>query len=100
MDHLFRRGPSRRSSVAHATQRLGGTMAKLVIEQRHTLAPEVARQRLEELSGRLSAQYGIESRWLSPVEAEIKRTGVSGKIQCSDGVVQVTLDLSFALLPV
>ena len=51
------------------------------------------------LSG-LSAKYGIEANWISPTEANVKRTGVTGKITCTDSKVTVFLDLSFMLSPV
>jgi putative polyhydroxyalkanoate system protein len=74
-------------------------MAKLSIEQTHKLPHEEVRKRLEDLAARLSEKYGIDARWTSEREATVKRTGVSGTIQCGEGKVTVTLDLSFALLP-
>ncbi len=74
-------------------------MAKLTIEQAHTLPVDEVRKRLEELANRLAAKYGIDAIWTSDREATLKRTGVSGKLQLLEDKVAVLLDLSFALLP-
>ncbi len=74
-------------------------MAKLTIEQTHTLPVDEVKKRLQTLADRLSQKYGIAAKWTSDREADIKRTGVSGKITCSDAKVTVFLDLSFVLNP-
>ena len=74
-------------------------MAKLNIEQTHALPVDEVKKRLQALADRLSEKYGISARWTSDREAEIKRTGVSGKITCNDSKVTVFLDLSFVLNP-
>jgi putative polyhydroxyalkanoate system protein len=74
-------------------------MAKLNIEQAHTLPIDEVKRRLQELADRLSAKYGIDAKWTSEREASLKRTGVSGIIQLGENKVAVLLDLSFALLP-
>ena len=74
-------------------------MAKINIEQPHTLPQHEVKQRLVALAERLSQKYGIEARWVSDHEAEIKRTGVTGRLLCGDTNVTVRLDISFALLP-
>jgi putative polyhydroxyalkanoate system protein len=74
-------------------------MAKLSIEQAHALPLDEVRKRLQELSDKLSAKYGIEATWVNDREANVKRTGVTGKISCTESRVTVFLDLSFALLP-
>ena len=74
-------------------------MAKLSIEQTHSLPLEEVKKRLEVLSAKLSEKYSIAATWLSDREAELKRTGVTGKILVEEKRVSVHLDLSFALLP-
>ena len=74
-------------------------MAKLTIEQAHSLPLDEVKKRLEELANRLSAKYGIEANWTGDREASLKRTGVTGKITLHEAKVAVLLDLSFALLP-
>ena len=74
-------------------------MPKLTIEQPHSLPLDEVKKRLQALADRLSAKYGIDARWTSDREAQVKRTGVSGKISCSDSKVTVVLDLNFALTP-
>ena len=75
-------------------------MAKLTIEQAHSLPLDEVKKRLEQIATRLSEKYGIEANWTSDREASLKRTGVTGKITLSEKSVSVLLDLSFALLPV
>ena len=57
------------------------------------------KKRLQALADRLSAKYGIDAQWISDREAQVKRTGVTGKITCSESKVTVFLDLSFVLTP-
>ena len=74
-------------------------MPKLNIEQAHALPLDEVKKRLQTLADRLSEKYGIEAKWLTHTEASVKRTGVTGKITCSDDKVTVFLDLSFVLSP-
>jgi putative polyhydroxyalkanoate system protein len=74
-------------------------MAKLNIEQAHSLPLDEVKKRLEELANRLSTKYGIDAKWVSETEASLKRTGVTGTIKLAADKVAVLLDLSFALIP-
>ena len=74
-------------------------MPKLNIEHPHTLPLDEVKKRLQALADRLSAKYGITANWVSDREANVKRTGVTGKITCTDDKVTVSLDLNFALSP-
>ncbi len=74
-------------------------MPKLTIEQAHALPLDEVKKRLQALADRLSAKYGIDAKWVSDREASVKRTGVTGKITCSESKVSVFLDLSFVLSP-
>jgi putative polyhydroxyalkanoate system protein len=74
-------------------------MAKLNIEHTHALPIDEVKKRLQALADKLAEKYGISARWISEVEAEVKRTGVTGKITCNASKVTVFLDLSFMLTP-
>ena len=74
-------------------------MPKVNIEQPHSLPIEEVRTRLQTLADKLAGKYGVEATWVSPTEAQIKRTGVTGKMSCSPSKVTVFLDLSFVLSP-
>jgi putative polyhydroxyalkanoate system protein len=74
-------------------------MAKMTIEQSHSLPLDEVKRRLQELADRLAARYGVNAKWTSERAATLKRTGVSGSIDLQDSKVAVLLDLSFALLP-
>jgi putative polyhydroxyalkanoate system protein len=86
-------------STAKPTTCYERRMPKLNIEQAHRLPLDEVKKRLQALADRLSAKYGIDAAWTSPTEASVKRTGVSGKITCSDSKVTVFLDLAFVLSP-
>jgi putative polyhydroxyalkanoate system protein len=75
-------------------------MPKLTIEQSHSLPLDEVKKRLQQLADRLAEKYGIEANWVSDTEAQVKRTGVSGKITCGNSKVTVFLDLAFVLSPV
>jgi putative polyhydroxyalkanoate system protein len=75
-------------------------MAKLNIEQAHALPVDEVKKRLQTLADKLSEKYGIAAKWVSDREAEVKRTGVTGKITCTENKVTVFLDLSFVLTPI
>jgi putative polyhydroxyalkanoate system protein len=72
-------------------------MPKLNIERSHTLDAATVKTRLQGLSDKLAAKYGLTSTWKSDTEAEVKGTGATGKITCSTNKVSVMIDLSFAL---
>jgi putative polyhydroxyalkanoate system protein len=74
-------------------------MPKFTIERSHNLGVEEAKQRLDAMSNKLSAKYGLSSQWKSATEAEVKGTGATGKITCTADKVSVFIDLSFALTP-
>jgi putative polyhydroxyalkanoate system protein len=87
-------------STAKPTTCYERRMPKLNIEQTHNLPLEEVKKRLQSLADRLSTKYGIDAAWTSATEASVKRTGVTGKITCTDSKVTVFLDLSFVLSPV
>ncbi len=74
-------------------------MPKVRIEHAHSLPLPEVRQRLQGLADKLSEKYGIEAKWISEREADVKRTGVTGKILIAEDKVTVALDLSFVLSP-
>lgn len=74
-------------------------MPKFTVERSHSLSVEEAKQRLQAMSEKLSAKYGLSSTWKTDTEAEVKGTGASGKITCTPTKVSVFIDLSFALTP-
>jgi len=74
-------------------------MPKLEIQQSHSLPLDEVKLRLQKLQDELAAKYGVSAGWVSDREAEVKRTGVTGKITCDESQVRIVLDLSFALTP-
>jgi putative polyhydroxyalkanoate system protein len=74
-------------------------MPKLTIDHAHSLPIDEVKRRLEDLASRLAAKYSVDASWVTPTEAQVKRTGVSGKITITDAKVSVFLDLAFVLTP-
>jgi putative polyhydroxyalkanoate system protein len=74
-------------------------MPKVHIEHPHSLPKEEVKKRLQGLADRLADKYGIEATWVNDEEANVRRTGVTGKITCLPDKVTVFLDMSFALTP-
>jgi putative polyhydroxyalkanoate system protein len=74
-------------------------MPKVRIEHAHSLPLPEVKKRLQMLADKLSEKYGIEAKWVSDHEADVKRTGVTGKITTTADKVTVALDLSFVLSP-
>jgi putative polyhydroxyalkanoate system protein len=74
-------------------------MPKFSIEHPHKLPPTDVKQRLDQLSARLSSKYGIDAKWSSDTRATFSRTGASGSIVVEPSKVTVHVDLSFALTP-
>ena len=52
---------------------------------------------VDKLSRDLSAKYELKSAWVSPTEATVSRTGVTGSIKITPTQVVVDLDLAFVL---
>lgn len=75
-------------------------MPKFTVEHSHNLPTNEVRARLQALQDRLAEKYGLTTEWTSPTEAELKRTGASGKITCGATKVSVSVDLSFAFTPI
>jgi putative polyhydroxyalkanoate system protein len=74
-------------------------MPKLAVVQPHSVAPEEARKRIEDLGRDLGEKYGISSEWTSGTQATLKGRGASGLVTIEPAAVRVALDLSFALTP-
>ena len=75
-------------------------MPKFTVERSHNLSVDEAKQRLQTLSDKLAAKYGLTSQWKSATEAEVKGTGATGRITLALNKVSVFIDLSFALTPI
>jgi len=75
-------------------------MPKVTIDQPHSLSLPEVKQRLQGLQDKLAAKYGVDARWTSDTESQLKGTGFTGRISCADGRVSVLIDLSFALTPI
>lgn len=71
-------------------------MAKLTIEQAHSLSPDEVRKRLDAMNDKL-AKYGVNASWTSATEAAVSGAGAKGKILIEPSRVQVHLDLNMAL---
>ena len=74
-------------------------MPSIDISQRIDVPPEEARRRLESFQTELEDRFGLVPTWTSPTEAQVRRTGASGRLKIEPTRVGVRIDLSFALTP-
>jgi len=74
-------------------------MAKLQISQSHNLTAAEAHDRIDKLSKDLGEKYGLTSSWVNDTEAKVERTGAKGTIKILTNLINVELDLSFAMSP-
>ena len=66
-------------------------MAKVVVQQNHSLSPDEA---ISKIAGfqEMMAKYGVKAKWKGH-HADLKGLGVSGSIDVSDSEVVVTVKL-------
>lgn len=74
-------------------------MPSIDITQRIDVPPEEARRRLEGFQTELEERFGLVPTWISPTEAQVSRTGASGRLTIEPTRVLAHIDLSFALTP-
>ncbi|RLB56513.1 MAG: hypothetical protein DRI34_09030 [Deltaproteobacteria bacterium] len=74
-------------------------MPRLELSRQHSLAPEQARQKVEQIGQQLASKHGLEGRWSGADTYEFKRTGVKGQVKLTAQQVLVQVDLSLVLSP-
>ncbi|EXF43352.1 putative polyhydroxyalkanoic acid system protein [Pseudomonas sp. BAY1663] len=71
-------------------------MAQIIVERSHSLGREAAREKAEQLAGRLAREYGVHCQWQGDVLA-VKRSGADGRIEVHADSVRVQLKLGLLL---
>ncbi|MBE7376282.1 polyhydroxyalkanoic acid system family protein [Pseudomonas lopnurensis] len=71
-------------------------MAQIIVERSHSLGREAAREKAEQLAGRLASEYGVRCQWQGDVLA-VKRSGADGRIEVHEDSVRVQLNLGLLL---
>lgn len=78
-------------------------MATIEMERRHSLGREAARKKAEELADRMKEKIGIEWAWAGDsIKFEARSgaaKGAKGKVDVSDTVIRVEVDLPLMLRP-
>lgn len=74
-------------------------MPRIKHQQPHSLAPDEARRRLQELMDRFGQKYGFRTSWVGNGSVDVKGRGVSGSMTVSEREVLVDLNLSLLLAP-
>jgi len=74
-------------------------MPRIKYQQHHSLAPDEARRRLQELMERFGQKYGFRTSWVGDSSVDVKGRGVSGSMTVREREVLVDLNLSLLLAP-
>jgi putative polyhydroxyalkanoate system protein len=73
-------------------------MANIHIKQKHHLAHDEARQRVEEIAKDLKKKLNADYTWKGD-SLHFKRSGASGSIDLSDDVIELKIKLGMMLAP-
>ena len=71
-------------------------MARIIVERRHALGKEKAREKAEVLVEKLAEKYGIAHEWNGD-SVELNGKGATGTVDVEDTLVRVRLELNFFL---
>ncbi|AHL73789.1 polyhydroxyalkanoic acid system protein [Stutzerimonas stutzeri] len=71
-------------------------MARIIVERTHNLGRDAAREKAEQLAGKLASEYGVRCEWRGDV-LEVRRRGADGRIEVEEGRVRVLLNLGLLL---
>lgn len=69
-------------------------MSEISIVQEHSLSPEQARAAAQQVAQRMSAEYGLESKWEGDV-LRFERSGVEGALTLDSGRAAMKIRLGF-----
>jgi putative polyhydroxyalkanoate system protein len=70
-------------------------MSEIQITRSHSLAPNEAKRRVEQVVEDLRGKYSITSEWESDTRMSISAMGVSGHIEVGTEEIAVAVDKSF-----
>jgi putative polyhydroxyalkanoate system protein len=70
-------------------------MSEIRISRPHSMPPDEARRRVEQVVGELGGKYSLTSEWESDRRMAISAMGVSGHIDVAADEILVTVERSF-----
>lgn len=73
-------------------------MSQISIRHPHSVGREAARAAVDEVAGKLAAQYGVEHAWRGDV-LTFSRRGVDGRIELNDQEIRVDVRLGLMTAP-
>jgi len=65
----------------------------------HTLAPEEAKKRINDATGKLSTDYGASCTWKTDSELAVSRKGLDAIVKLEPSRVRIDLNLGFLMTP-
>jgi putative polyhydroxyalkanoate system protein len=74
-------------------------LPKYQLDIPHTLAPDEAKKRITEATGKLSTDYGASCTWRSDNELAVSRKGLDARVMLEPSRVRIDLNLGFLMTP-
>ena len=74
-------------------------MPKYQLEIPHTLAPEEAKKRISDATGKLSTDYGATCTWKTDNELAVSRKGLDARVMLEPARVRIEMNLGFLMTP-
>ena len=74
-------------------------MPKYQLDIPHTLAPDEAKKRIDDATGKLSTDYGATCTWKSDNELAVSRKGLDARVMLEPSRVRIDLNLGFLMTP-
>ena len=74
-------------------------MPKYQLEIPHTLAPEEAKKRINDATGKLSTDNGASCTWKTDSELAVSRKGLDAVVKLEPSRVRIDLNLGFLMTP-
>jgi putative polyhydroxyalkanoate system protein len=74
-------------------------MPKFEVDIPHSLAPDVAKERLSRATAKLEKDYGATCTWKGDKELLVSRKGLDARVSIEPARVHVDLNLGFLLTP-
>ena len=74
-------------------------MPKYQLDIPHSLAPEDAKKRITDATGKLSSDYGAACTWKTENELAVSRKGLDALVTLEPSRVRIDLNLGFLMTP-
>ena len=74
-------------------------MPKYQLDIPHTLAPDEAKKRINDATGKLSSDYGASCTWKTDSELAVSRKGLDARVMLEPSRVRIEMNLGFLMTP-